>query len=122
MRVHKQHYGYRVLLCFALGFCVAPALAISSMQDGGALLRMCQGADKVRALGVMCHSYLNGYLDTVSTYEKRGLPFCIGMAEKERVPGELVSWIRLHPDAEKEPAPAVLKKALIERFPCRRGR
>lgn len=83
---------------------------------------MCQGADKVRALSVMCHSYLNGYLDTVALYEKGRLPFCLADNDKERMPAELVSWLRLHPDLSKDPAPQVLKKALSERFPCKSRR
>lgn len=95
----------------------APTL-LAAPQDGSALQRMCQGADKVRALSVMCYSYLNGYLDTTMVYEKGRMPFCIHDGDKERMPGEIVDWLRTHPEAMKEAAPLALKKALSERFPC----
>ncbi len=101
------------------GLTAMPALAVAPMQDGSGLLRMCQGAEKVRALGVMCHSYLNGYLDTVAVYEKKAMPFCIAAKDKERLPTALVDWIRRHPAQEKVPAPQVLGKALAELHPCK---
>jgi hypothetical protein len=97
-------------------------LALATPQDGLALQRMCQGADKVKALSVMCHSYLSGYLDTAATYEKGKAQFCVAEGDKGRMPGEIVSWLRLHPEAAKEPAPALLKKIMTERFPCPRGK
>lgn len=105
--------------CVVALFCLGGSVAHAMPQDASALQRMCQGADKVRALSVMCHSYLNGYLDTVAMYEKGRLSFCFADGDKERVPAELVSWLRLHPELAKEPAPQVLKKALSERFPCK---
>lgn len=114
----RPHTGIWLLSWFALYWIASPVAAAAFQQDGDGLLRMCRGADKVRALGVMCHSYLNGYIDAVAHYEKTP-PFCVGPKDKERVPGELVSWLGLHPSAAKEPAPVVLRKALGERFPCR---
>lgn len=108
----------RPALLLALS-CLWVAASQAAPQDASALQRMCQGADKVRALSVMCHSYLNGYLDTVAMYEKGHSSFCLASGDKERVPTELVSWLRLHPELAKEPAPLVLKKALGERFPCK---
>ncbi len=99
-----------------------PGLVLAMPQDGNALQRMCQGADKVKALSVMCHSYLNGYLDTMSVYEKGRPPFCIQDGDKERMPTEVVGWLRAHPEATKDAAPMVLKKALTERFPCGAGK
>lgn len=104
------------MLACALSLMSAQLLA--APQDGSALQRMCQGADKVKALSVMCHSYLNGYLDTALVYEKGRLPYCIHDGDKERMPGEIVDWLRAHPEAMKEAAPVALKKALSERFPC----
>lgn len=98
--------------------CVLSMPAVANPQDASALLRMCQGADKVKALSVMCHSYLNGYLDTSAVYEKGRPGYCLAEGDKQRMPTEVVSWLRLHPELTKEAAPVVLKKALVERFPC----
>lgn len=88
-------------------------------NDGSVLLRMCKGADKVRALSVMCHSYLNGYLDAAHFFGKVGKTgFCLGAGDKEKVPNALVEWIGAHPESQSQPAGAVLQKALGERFPC----
>jgi hypothetical protein len=104
------------------------ALALASGQagavplDGSGLQRMCQGADKVKALSMMCYSYLNGYLDTVAVYEKGKTPFCIREGDKEHMPSAVVDWMRAHPEAAKDAAPLVLKKALSERYPCGPGK
>lgn len=92
-------------------------------HDGTAILRMCQGADKVKSLSVMCHSYLNGYLDTTAWHEgeakgKRA-SFCLGAGDKEKLPGKLVLWLRAHPAEHAKPAPEILGKALRDLFPCR---
>jgi hypothetical protein len=98
--------------------CVLSMPAVANPQDASALLRMCQGADKVKALSVMCHSYLNGYIDAAHHYGKAS--FCLEAGDKEKAPGALVAWIDAHPDALKRPAGAVLQQALNERFPCKR--
>jgi hypothetical protein len=119
MRQHQSNRRHAFIVAL---LCLGATVSHAAPQDASALQRMCQGADKVRALSVMCHSYLNGYLDTVALYEKGRLPFCLADNDKERMPAELVSWLRLHPDLSKDPAPQVLKKALSERFPCKSRR
>ena len=86
-------------------------------SDGSVVMRMCKGADRVKALSVMCHSYLNGYLDAARHYGKPG--FCLEDGDKEKAPGALVEWIEAHPEAQSQPAGAVLHKALSEKFPCK---
>ncbi|MEW5788567.1 MAG: Rap1a/Tai family immunity protein [Pseudomonadota bacterium] len=95
----------------------------SQVSDGSVVLRMCKGADKVRSLSVMCHSYLNGYLDGARHYARDGkLSFCLGEGDKEKAPAALVAWIIAHPEVQTQPAGSVLHKALSETFPCQRGR
>jgi Rap1a immunity proteins len=92
--------------------------------DGYAVLRMCQGAEQVKSLDVMCNSYLNGFIDTLAYLGRRGArtdpAFCLGQGDKARVPTVLVVWLNAHPEAQAQPAPAVLHKVLAESFPCRR--
>ena len=96
-----------------------PALATNQpVNDGQSLLRMCKGADKVRALGVMCHSYVNGYLDTALHFGKAR--FCLKASDKELVPPMLVLWFNSHPEQLKEPAPEVLDKVFAANFPCKK--
>ncbi len=110
------------ILCAGL-FCVGPALAGSVPgNDGSVILRMCKGADKVRALSVMCHSYLNGYIDGAHHYGKGKAAFCLDGGDKEKAPGALVEWIGAHPESLTQPAGAVLQKVLTERFPCKGGK
>lgn len=122
MRIHCW-----VLLLMSL--VVAPSVGVGSalageMQgnDGSVILRMCKGADKVRALSVMCHSYLNGYLDGAHHYGKNKVAFCLAAGDKEKVPSALVEWIDAHLDAQKQPAGAVLQQVLTARFPCKGGK
>jgi hypothetical protein len=103
------------LVWLALLALSAPAGASSS--DGSVILRMCRGADKVKALSVMCHSYLNGFMDGAHHYGK--VSFCLGEGDKEKAPGALVDWITAHPEAQTQPAGDVVHKALTERFPCK---
>jgi hypothetical protein len=86
--------------------------------DGNALLRMCQGADKVRALSVMCHNYLNGYLDAAHHFSPR-LGFCMGEGDKEKLPAGLVAWLKVHADKQKLPAGQVVDLALQDLHPCK---
>ena len=88
-------------------------------NDGSVILRMCKGADKVKALSVMCHSYLNGYIDAAHHFSKGKVAFCLEGGDKEKAPSALVEWIDAHPEALKQPAGTVLQKALNERFPCK---
>lgn len=106
-------------------FCVALALAWPAAAgafykglDGTALLRMCQGADKVRALSVMCHNYLNGYLDAAHHFSARP-GFCMGDGDKEALPNGLVDWLKNHADKQKMPAGQVLDLALRDLHPCK---
>jgi hypothetical protein len=87
-------------------------------RDGRALLQMCKGADKVRALGVMCHSYVNGYLDTVAQLGKSS--FCFKETDKELVPPMLVLWLNAHPEQLTLPAPEVLSRVFAANYPCKK--
>lgn len=95
-----------------------PAAAAYKGLDGTALLRMCQGADRVRALSVMCHNYLNGYLDAAHHFSPRP-GFCMGDGDKERLPNTLVDWLNAHAERQKQPAGEVLEQALKDTFPCK---
>ena len=111
-----------------LFFCLALVLAwpasatptASSYKglDGTALLRMCQGADKVRALSVMCHNYLNGYLDAAHHFSPRP-GFCMADGDKENLPNGLVDWLEHHADKRNMPAGQVLDLALRDLHPCK---
>lgn len=86
--------------------------------DGTALLRMCHGADKARALSVMCHNYLNGYLDAAHHFQPRP-GFCLEEGDKKGLPRGLVDWLTRHPDKQKLPAGQALDLALRELHPCK---
>lgn len=96
---------------------LASASASATGNDGSVVLRMCKGADKVKALSVMCHSYLNGFIDGAHHYGKVG--YCLEEGDKEKAPGALVDWITAHPDAQSQPAGLVLHRALSEKFACK---
>lgn len=99
---------------------LAPAAAPE--RSGEDVLRMCQGAERIRGLSVMCHNYLSGYIDA-STYEvrRRGnrAGFCLGDGDRERLPVALVDWMQKNPDAKKLLAGEMLHRMLGERFPCK---
>ena len=100
--------------------CLTPAQASAlHSNDGSVILRMCKSADKVKTLSVMCHSYLDGYLDAAHHYDKGRTAFCLADGDRERLPKVLVAWIGAHPESLTQPAGAVLQKALTERFPCK---
>lgn len=100
-----------------------PVLAATAPgNDGSVVLCMCKGADKVRALSVMCHSYLNGYIDASQHFGRGKAAFCLGEGDKEKAPDALVTWLSAHPDAQSQPAGAVVQKALAEHFPCKGGK
>ncbi len=88
-------------------------------NDGSVILRMCKGAEKVRALSVMCHSYLNGYIDAAHYFGKGKTHFCLEAGDKEQVPGVLVAWLDSHPESLNQPAGAVLQTVLSARFACK---
>jgi len=96
----------------------AQAATIQS-NDGSVILRMCKGAEKVRALSVMCHSYLNGYIDAAHYFGKGKAHFCLEAGDKEQLPGVLVAWLDTHPEALSQPAGAVLQTVLTARFACK---
>jgi len=120
----------RTALAFAAvglcGFLPVGALQASSQGlDGAVLLRTCQGAAQVKALSVICQSYLNGFIDTAAFYEsggKSGPAFCLGDADKERIPALVVAWLNAHPEHLKQPAPAAVHQVLSDNFPCRKKR
>ena len=103
-------------LCLGLSWAV-PVQAADN--DGSVILRMCKDADRVKTLSVMCHSYLNGYIDAAHHYSRGKLAFCLTPSDKKAAPGVLVEWIGAHPEALHQPAGAVLQRALSERFPCK---
>jgi hypothetical protein len=93
--------------------------------DGSVLLRTCQAAAQVKALSVICQTYINGFLDTAAYYEsgsgKAGPSFCLAEPDKERIPTVIVVWLNAHPEYLKQPAPAALHTALSDNFPCKTG-
>jgi hypothetical protein len=108
------------LLLWAGALLSAPADASAPHgNDGSVILRMCQGADQVKTLSVMCHSYLNGYIDAAHHYGKAKAAFCLDANDKKIAPGVLVEWLGAHPESLTQPAPEVLQKALTEKFPCK---
>lgn len=108
-----------ILLCclFAQPF---PAWA-STARTGEAVLKMCQGAERVKALSVMCHNYLNGFLDAsayASRHGARGVKFCLEEGDKLHLPATLVTWMRAHPDALRQDAGEALLRMLGDSYPC----
>lgn len=88
-------------------------------KNGSVILRMCKSADRVKTLSVLCHSYLDGYLDAAHHYGKSKAAFCLGDSDRQRAPAALVAWIEAHPESLTRPAAEVLQRALTERFPCK---
>jgi hypothetical protein len=104
-------------------FLVTPAQASEPhVNDGNVILRMCQSADKVKMLSVMCLSYLNGYIDAAHHYGKGKAAFCLETDDKQKAPGVLVAWIHAHPESLSQPAAEVMQHALTEQFPCKAGK
>jgi len=108
-----------LFLCFVHLISMPVHASPVNVNDGSVILRMCKGADKVKALSVMCHSYLNGYIDGARHFSKGKVTFCLQSGDKEKAPSALVEWIDAHPEVLKQPAGSVLEKALSERFPCK---
>lgn len=123
--MHSSHTKNRITLsiqyAWLLGVGPAEAGAFQG-NDGSVILRMCKGADKARALSVMCHSYLNGYIDASHHFGKGKAAFCLADGDKEKAPDALVAWISAHPDTQSQPDGAVVQKALADRFPCKGGK
>lgn len=113
MNKRSLAWGWGLALALAPG-----AQAAYKGLDGTALLRMCQGADKVRALSVMCHNYLNGYLDAAHHFNSQP-GFCLGDGDKEKLPTGLVFWLAGHADKQKLPAGQVVELALKNLHPCK---
>jgi len=88
-------------------------------KNGSVILRMCKSADRVKALSVMCHSYLDGYIDAAHHYGKSKAAFCLEDSDRQKAPAALVAWIEAHPESLTRPAAEVLQRALTERFPCK---
>jgi hypothetical protein len=107
------------VLALCLLSSAAPAGAGHTIQSGDALLKMCLGADKLKSLAMMCHNYLNGYIDAALFFGKGG-KFCLGAGDKERLPTVVVTWLNAHPEYLKKPAPEALVKVLAENYPCRK--
>lgn len=114
--VIMNRYGW-ALLATVFTPTVAAESSAHAIQTGEGLLKMCQGADRVKALSMMCHSYLNGYIDTAQHYSQ-GRRFCLGAGDKQRLPVVVVTWLNAHPAALKRPAPEALGKLLPENYPC----
>ncbi|MFN3751821.1 MAG: Rap1a/Tai family immunity protein [Thiobacillus sp.] len=87
-------------------------------KNGSVILRMCKSADAVKALSVMCHSYLDGYLDAARHFEKGRVAFCLSEDDRKRAAAAVVEWIEAHPQSLDQPAAEVLQRALATRFPC----
>ncbi len=115
---HLRFWSVQFFAVLILLFSTQHQAAALPINDGSVILRMCKGADKVKALSVMCHSYLNGYIDGAHHFGKGKVAFCLGSGDKEKVPAALVAWIGANPDALKQAAGAVLDKALTANFPC----
>ena len=111
----------RALLSVWLGlfFCVPAQASELHGKDGSVILRMCKSADKVTALSVMCHSYLDGYIDAAHHYGKGKVAFCLDAHDRSVAPQALAEWIDAHPESLTQPAAEVMQKALAERFPCK---
>ena len=88
-------------------------------QTGEGLRMMCLGADKLKSLSMMCHSYLNGYIDAAMHYERAG-KFCLQAGDKERLPSVVITWLNAHPEYLKKPAPEGLGRLLAENYPCKK--
>lgn len=97
-----------------------PAAASAEYRglEAGALMQMCRGADKARALSVMCHNYLNGYLDAAHHFNPRP-GFCLQPGDKEKLPDGLVLWLARHADKQRLPASQAMELALKELYPCK---
>ncbi|TCJ11501.1 hypothetical protein EZJ19_15655 [Parasulfuritortus cantonensis] len=109
--------AYVFLTAATVSQAVAASLPGHEVQTGEALVKMCSGAERVKMLGMMCHSYLNGYIDTATVFNKGGR-FCLRPDDKQFLPSRVASWLRAHPDLLSRPAPEALNRFLPEYYPC----
>jgi len=101
-------------------FLVVDAQASGSQdKNGSVILRMCKSADRVKTLSVMCHSYLDGYIDAAHHYGKGKAAFCLDDHDRMKAPRALVAWIGSHPESLTQPAGEVMQQALTAHFPCK---
>jgi hypothetical protein len=101
-------------------FLVVDAQASGSQEkNGSVILRMCKSADRVKTLSVMCHSYLDGYIDAAHHYGKGKAEFCLDDHDRMKAPRALVAWIGAHPESLTQPAGEVMQQALTAHFPCK---
>lgn len=107
--------------CLGALLCVPAQAGDSHAKSGSVILRMCKSADKVKTLSVMCHSYLDGYLDAAQHFGKGGVAFCLAEGDHKRAPAAVVEWIEAHPESLSQPAAQVLQRALAAHFPCKGG-
>lgn len=105
-----------------LFFCVPAQANELHGRNGSVILRMCKSADTVKTLSVMCHSYLDGYVDAAHHYGKGKAAFCLDARDRNVAPGALVAWIDAHPESLTQPAAEVMQQALAARFPCKGGK
>ncbi len=83
---------------------------------------MCNGADKVRSLTVMCHSYTNGYVEAANHYAMKQhgkLMFCVDEKRKKMIPLLITSHIKADPKLKKQPATAILHTLFSQNFACK---
>lgn len=112
-----------ILICSLFCPPLVASASPSPARTGDAVLKMCQGAERVKALSVMCHNYLNGFLDAsahASRHGKGGANFCLDEGDKQHIPTTLVTWMRAHPDALKQDAGEALYRMLRDSYPCRK--
>jgi len=118
--VIKPHLLPAILSVWVGLFFFVDALASDYQgKNGSVILRMCKSADTVKTLSVMCHSYLDGYIDAAHHYGKGKAAFCLDASDRNVAPRALVQWIDAHPESLTQPAAEVLQQALAERFPCK---
>jgi hypothetical protein len=118
-RVVKTRFVPAILSVWVgLSFFVDAQASDFQGKDGSVILRMCS-ADRVKTLSVMCHGYLDGYIDAAHHYGKGKAAFCLDASDKQKAPKALVAWIGAHPESLTQPAGEVMQKALTADFPCK---
>ena len=120
MPTHAAQTPWLAATLAALLLSSQPAQA--NPQDGTGLLGMCNGADKVRSLAVMCHSYTNGYIEAANYYalKQHGKPlFCVDEKRKKMIPLLIASRIKADPELKKQPATAILHTLFSQNFACK---
>jgi hypothetical protein len=107
------------MACLSLPATASAEEAGHTMQTGEGLMRMCFGAITVQSLSIMCHNYINGYLDAVASGQRAG-KFCFAKGGTEQLSPDVVIWLSAHPDYRKKTAPEVLDRVLAEKFSCKK--